>query len=348
MEQAPVALVSVEDSSHQTTYPALNRWNLDGIMKLCEWGGVKVAFGGTSLSVESSRTAVVIAENNHAVRRVPAPEEFRVLAVMTAYNEGDVIRFSLQKLISQGIDVYLIDNWSDDNTIVEAERFLNSGLIAIERYPPTGPSGRYPWQGLLERVSDIATKADTDWTIHHDADEVRKSPWRNMSLRDGLYHVDRCGFNAVDHSVITFSPTDNSFVAGTDFERHLKMFRFGTSPTDLVPQVKAWKNIGIKPDPHEGGHDFRFLGRRVYPFNFLIKHYPIRSQSHGLQKVFRDRKPRWSPEERQMGWHIQYDPIAPGHSFLEDPVALESFQEKDFSGEHLFERLFRIVPAEAR
>jgi hypothetical protein len=65
-----------------------------------------------------------------------------------------------------------------------------------------------------------------------------------------------------------------------------------------------------------GGHEARFPGRRVFPYKFELKHYPIRSQSHGEQKVFRDRIARWDPEERALGWHLHYNDVLPQQSFL--------------------------------
>ena len=41
----------------------------------------------------------------------------RVCAIMSAYNEADVIHESIQKLIQQEVDVYLLDNGSTDETV---------------------------------------------------------------------------------------------------------------------------------------------------------------------------------------------------------------------------------------
>ena len=54
-----------------------------------------------------------------------------------------------------------------------------------------------------------------------------------------------------------------------------------------------------------GGHDARFPGRRVFPYKFLLLHYPARSQEQGERKVFRDRQGCRNAEER----------LAPGGEF---------------------------------
>jgi hypothetical protein len=77
----------------------------------------------------------------------------------------------------------------------------------------------------------------------------------------------------------------------------------------------------------------------VYPYKFLLRHYPIRSQAHGERKVFRERQSRFLPEARDRGWHRQYDAIQAGHSFLRAPESLEEFAEESFLEDYVVERL---------
>jgi hypothetical protein len=130
----------------------------------------------------------------------------------------------------------------------------------------------------------------------------------------------------VDHTVLNFRPIDNNSIDGTDFEAHFRHFEFGTSP-DLLRQVKAWRNDGRRVVLSDGGHEVVFAGRRVFPYKFLLKHYPIRSQLHGERKVHAERRSRWNPTERALGWHLQYDGVEQGQSFLRDPRDLMLFQD---------------------
>jgi hypothetical protein len=77
----------------------------------------------------------------------------------------------------------------------------------------------------------------------------------------------------------------------------------------------------------------------VYPFKFLLRHYPIRSQAHGERKVLVDRAPRWSPEERALGWHRQYEEHV---RFVRDRATLEDADEATFREKYLIERLSGI------
>jgi hypothetical protein len=145
------------------------------------------------------------------------------------------------------------------------------------------------------------------------------------------------GYNAVDHTVLEFPPVDNDFPPGADFERYFSYF----SPTATVAdrtQIKAWKarEVDLRSS---GGHEAAFPGRRIHPLNFLLKHYPIRSQAHGERKVLSARKPRITPEERRLGWHTQYDHVRPGHVFVRDLRELLP-ADKDFTERWLLERLY--------
>jgi hypothetical protein len=94
--------------------------------------------------------------------------------------------------------------------------------------------------------------------------------------------------------------------------------------------VKGWKPQPAPVDlAGSGGHDVVFPGRRVFPYKFPIRHYPIRSQAHGERKILAERKSRFDPAERARGWHAHYDQFVEGSSFLWDPATLHRFDELD-------------------
>jgi len=116
-------------------------------------------------------------------------------------------------------------------------------------------------------------------------------------------------------------------------------YEFAKDPAHFQ-QRKTWKHFGQPVSTVDsGGHDVPFQGRRVFPFKFLLKHYPVRSQKHGEKKVFLERKARWNPDERAKGWHNHYDSVKAGHTFLHPSLERESFNEADFNRAYLVERL---------
>ena len=259
-------------------------------------------------------------------------DDFRVTALVSAYNEADIISSVIGHLVENGVDVYLIDNRSSDDTVAEAGRWLGKGLLKIEEFPEQGPAEGetlpFDWTAILQRKEELARELPADWFLHHDADEFREAPFPGMKLRDAIEWVDRLGYNCIDFRVFNFPPTDDRFQAGSDPRKH---FQYWEEAAEFDRrQLKAWKNPGrpVSLVP-SGGHDIGLPARRIFPIPFLLRHYPIRSQTHGRRKVFAERRGRFTDRERARRWHIQYDTIADGqHDFLADPARLRPYDDE--------------------
>ncbi len=276
------------------------------------------------------------------------PDGFRVVALIASYNEGDIIVPVVEQLHRDGIDVYLIDNWSTDDTYEKAQSLLGRGLlVGLERFPADAPSPTYEWRDLLKRKEELCLEIEADWFIHHDVDEFRESPWEGVCLRDAIYWVDQQGYNAIDFTVLNFWPVDNGYQPDSSLVDHFRFFEFGRDSGHFV-QTKAWKAApGGVILTKTGGHSAEFVGRKTFAYKFLLRHYPIRSQSQGTDKVFKDRLLRYSPSERKEGWHVHYDAYAPGAKFLKSPKGLTEFTPC-FNPHFLIERLsgIGVIPLE--
>jgi GT2 family glycosyltransferase/glycosyltransferase involved in cell wall biosynthesis/SAM-dependent methyltransferase/Tfp pilus assembly protein PilF len=251
----------------------------------------------------------------------------QVIAIISAHNEGDVIFHVIGDLISNDINVYLIDHCSTDNTVEEAGKWLGKGLLKLERFPgdcgyPERSNQQYVWRDLLRRKEELALELGAAWYIHADADEFRESPWPGLTLAEAIRRVDLLGYTAINFELLNFRPTDDCFGPGTDVRAHLTHYE-RTEVFNAV-QIKAWKNTGQRVSlADSGGHSVEFPGRKVFPIAFVLRHYPIRGETHGRKKVFRERLPRFAPEERADGWHLQYNDLTEsGTSFLRDPSNL--------------------------
>src|SRR5262245_48776305 len=222
-------------------------------------------------------------------------DPFRVIAIIAAFNEGDIISAVIGHLVKNGVEVFLLDNHSTDDTLEQAKPWLGRGLIEIESFPDgksgVGRSDKFDWTAILRRKELIASQLKADWFIHHDADEVREGPWPGLSLKDAIRWVDSAGYNCIDFKVFNFVPVDNGFMQGDDPRAHFALYEH---PAHFDKnQLKCWKagktRVSLVPS---GGHDVEFPKRRIFPIPFLLLHYPIRSQQHGLKKVFAERKNR--------------------------------------------------------
>lgn len=265
----------------------------------------------------------------------PAPPSFRVGAIITAYNEADVIGDTIRHLAANGVHVYLIDNWSTDATLHEALAIEGVEWLGHEHFPEDGPSEIFEWTRLLERVEALASNLDVDWVMSNDADEFRYSPWTGVNLRDAFFHVESQGFNAVNHSYLNFELTEDSLDARSAIEG-LRWFR--PERSDLS-RVTSWHHEPgrIEEIAWSGNHKIRFAGRAVFPYNFLCKHYPIRSLDQGTRKIFQDRLPRYSVSERLKGWHSHYDKLSP-QKLIKPTDGLFKFDET-FDEHYVIERL---------
>jgi hypothetical protein len=260
-----------------------------------------------------------------------APERpFRALAIMPAFNEADVIFHAIGALVSEGVDVYLIDHESTDGTVEAAKPWLGRGLVRIERFPEeAGYAERnrteMVWRDILRRVGEVSGEVPADWYLFVNADEFREAPWPGVTLADALREVDELGFNAVNFELLNFRPTpQDAFVDGTDVREHLRHYE-PPGPYDVL-QIKAWKAQPAVVDlVHHGGHDLLFEGKRVFPVPFLLRHYPIRSAEHGRRKVLAERIERFAAEERAGGWHVQYDHYADGADYLHERETLTAY-----------------------
>jgi glycosyltransferase involved in cell wall biosynthesis len=235
---------------------------------------------------------------------------------VTTYNEADVIEQLLERLSTSGVHVHVIDNWSNDATPEILEEFAARTTVTWERFPQSGDTGHFELENLLHRVEEVAADSGADWVIHHDADEIRQSPWPGVSLLDALWAIEQWGYNCIDHTVVNFRPVRNSWSPGDDLAASFPWCEFGDTPADFL-QIKGWKpQVQRLTMAANAGHQVQFEGRRVFPYKFLLRHYSIRSQEHGERKILRERQPRWSEEERAKGWHVHYDHYNEQTSFL--------------------------------
>jgi hypothetical protein len=300
--------------------------------------GLASSFAGRAATIGGTGAPLTILDRWNPGGFGRPPADFRVLAVVTAYNERDVIVQNVGRLLDGGIEVHVLDNWSTDGTLDLLEAVFGE-RVCCERFPAAGPSPTYDWAAILDRVEAITREHPADWAIHQDADEIRESPWPGVGLRDALYQVLCAGFNCVDHTVLNFRPIDDSFEDGADLEASFPWCEFPAHQSDFM-QLKAWsapgEAVGLALD---GGHQVRFPARRIFPYKFLLRHYPIRSQRHGERKVLRERQSRWNPQERARGWHVHYDGYDHSSSFLWDRAGLLRFDDPAFMSEHLVARL---------
>ena len=221
----------------------------------------------------------------------------KIIALLAVRNEAVYLPTCLDWLESQGVQAYVIDNDSTDDTLQIVRS--HSVVIGWERYPW---GGHFDLAGQMLRKQQLAAELDADWFIHHDADEIRQSRRAEETLHDAIARLDAAGFNAINFDEFVFIP--DRFQAQVEGHDYLNDFYLAYY---FAPQrhhrINAWKKTDEPVDlVSSGGHHANFTGRRLASEHLILRHYPYLSWRHLARKYGRERI--YSPKEvREWGWH---------------------------------------------
>ncbi len=321
----------------------IREWSLSELEKFVSSYGISINFAGYTVNNSRDRekkTSLLILGDKP--RQLIAPKNFQIVSIMHVFNESDILADSLNHLIINGIDVVVVDNWSTDGSYEIAQQYLGSGVLRVERFPEVDQK-QYHWSSQLKYTAGLAKELDADWFIHSEADECRYAPWEGVSLKDAIYYVDQCGFNIIDNVVLNFLPIDNGFEnSSIPYYDYFTHCIFGRN-SGYFKQLRMWKNLSLPVDlASSGGHVAKFSGMKPFPFLFIMKHYPMRSTSHGKRKIFQERNPRYNHEELKHGWHRHYDSIDFDYTFIWEKSSLIDYRKHYTNREFLVEILSRI------
>jgi len=195
---APVALLSTPE--RDLTYGLKNfgpppnpkhvrEWNESELESLLRSYDFHVEFLGLTMSNNKDwrkKTLLAILGNNQQPKICPAPADFRVISIMAASNEEDILLPSLNYLISNGIEVYVINCNANDSTGDVARSLIGKGVIGVEDFHSLGSTSNVQCERLLDRVAEISNILKADWFIRQNANELRESPWPGIKLKDAI------------------------------------------------------------------------------------------------------------------------------------------------------------------
>lgn len=223
----------------------------------------------------------------------------RVVAMLQTYNERRFIAACIEHLREQGVDVYLIDNESIDDTVAIAERYLGDGVIGIETLPR---AGFFALRAQCARQEELAQNLDADWLIHYDADEFRASTRPRQSLAGAIQELDEAGFTAAGFNEYVFVPTvDHPDHDHPDFQ--LTMRRYYPFVPHALHRCNAWKKQdGPVELAWSFGHEVRFPGLNLAPVPLNMRHYLFLSVPHAVEKFVLRRFAEEEVADGYFGW----------------------------------------------
>jgi hypothetical protein len=165
-------------------------WTREEFEGLLRAYGLPPAFCGFTINNSSHRLSnTIITVHDSKLTAAKRHREIyrRPLAILSTFNEDDIIAEVITNWLRDGCDVHVVDNWSTDHTyeIIGGIAKAHPDRVAVERFP-TERGSHYQWKRILIRKEEIAATMLKRWIIHSDADEVRLSPWPDVSLSEGL------------------------------------------------------------------------------------------------------------------------------------------------------------------
>lgn len=238
---------------------------------------------------------------------------FTAVALICARNEQIHISRCLGDLISDGIQVLLIDHESTDDTVALARKFLGHGLLDIVSMPW---SGTFSLRQQLIFKNQLIQQLDCDWVLHVDADEWLSTPTKDQTLIAGLSEVDAAGWNCVDFNEFVFVPTAEELPLD-DYRTSMLTYYF----IQHGPHMRAWKRSVGLTNIAGAGHELQGPRVTVYPKPYILRHYIMLNYSQGLQK-YRERN--FAQEEIDRTWHQDRLAINRESLVLKDHPALQT------------------------
>lgn len=309
--------------------------------------GLSPFFVGTLDNMSPESTVRLVSIHEPRLRPRFGEVAQRPLAIMSCYNEADVLWEVIEHWIAEGCCLHILDNWSTDQSwqllLAAAERF--GDLVTIERFPAREPASG-SWQDILQRKEEIAAVHRGRWIIHTDADEIRRSPFMPFNLADALAIVASAGWNRIDFTVLNHRPIDDRPVGPGTLVASLPYFEYGTKPGHFI-QKKAWiqgdRRVNLSGS---GGHVAEFDGARDCPYKFVLHHFPLRSPEHARRKINIERVGRWSVDEVQRGWHGHYSDLVGSERIVWEPEQL--YDSREYFWEHHGLRILLGLHAESQ
>jgi glycosyltransferase involved in cell wall biosynthesis len=245
--------------------------------------------------------------------------------MIQTYNEQRFIAGCIEHLHDQGVEVYLIDNESTDDTVAIAERYLGNGVAGIETL---ARRECFELEAQCARQEELAQTLDADWFIHHDADEIRVSPKRGQTLAEAISEIDAQGYNAVNFLEFTFIPTLES--PDHDHPDFVKTMRHYYPLLPVFPhRLNAWKRQDVRVKLGPAGHRVDFPDLKMAPESLYMRHYQFLSAEHARQKYVARRFSEAEVEGGFHGWRARIKP---------EEIALPSEKElRRYEGDHLLD-----------
>ena len=102
-------------------------------------------------------------------------------------NNEDIIEEVIEYLISQGLELVVLDNGSTDNTYEICEKYVGRGILKLSNYK----SETFRVSINLRMLYDMALVHTPDWVVNCNSDEFLESGINSMTLSESIKQIDQ-------------------------------------------------------------------------------------------------------------------------------------------------------------
>jgi len=192
------------------------------------------------------------------------------VGMIPVFNEADIIAEVIDKLLSQEIELVVLDNGSTDGSYEICKKYAEKGLIELQQII----TSKFDWTLILRTLYDMALKKNPDWVLRCEQDEFLESGIKNLNLREAITKEDENGFNLIQFDVFEFFMTDNDNNSSKSVRKRHPYYSW--QHDDAYRAWKYFPGIGVE-DAY--GHYPIFpqnLNYRISPKKFVLRHYRFR------------------------------------------------------------------------
>jgi len=194
----------------------------------------------------------------------------KIVGMIPVYNEAEVISEVIDNLLSQQIELVVLDNGSTDGSYEICKNYADNGRIELHQLR----IDKFDWPLILRMLYDMALKKNPDWVLRCDQDELLESGIKNLNLREAITKEDQKGFNLIQFDIFEFFMTDNDNNSSKSVREKYPYYSW---QHDYA--YRAWKCFpGIGVEDGYGHHPIfpENLNYRIAPKKFVLRHYRFR------------------------------------------------------------------------
>lgn len=245
----------------------------------------------------------------------------KIVCMIPTYNNVDFIEEVIEHILSQGLDLVLLDDGSTDGTFEVCQKYSKYNNVELLQIK----NREWEHTEIFRILYDMALLKSPDWVIRSDADELLESGINGVTLNDVIKKVDDEGFNIIQFDWFEFFLTDNDNNKSTKVKDRMKYYSW---QYDFL--YRAWKVYpGIMPELGWGHIPVfpKYLKYKIYPQKFVARHYRFRSVEQARQKITMIDSRTKDTISEQLGYFKHYKKILNNNSLITDHSILTRYND---------------------